>query len=281
MSTCAANLDISDRLMKLGDRYSASGELCVLGQATDAYADRSVLPALQEHFARTWVHSPSVEVSVNSVIVPDGYVDLIWFNGVLVVAGPDRQAKVELVPPGAVVVGLQFRPGVATNWLKISVSEIVDARAQLEDFWGPEALHIAQWMGEAAEPQGIARRLEAAVLRRLPCVDGPGRLARALFQEIDQEHHSSVPLIHRLKGSLGVSERALRRLSSEAFGYGPKTLDRILRFQRFMHLARGTRSGSLAELALGAGYADQPHLTRETRELSGFTPDAIRTQLKA
>ena len=45
---------------------------------------------------------------------------------------------------------------------------------------------------------------------------------------------------------------------------------RVLRFQRFLQLS-GERA-DLARLALDAGYADQAHLTRETRRLSGRTP---------
>ncbi len=47
---------------------------------------------------------------------------------------------------------------------------------------------------------------------------------------------------------LGVSERQLRRRFEDAVGYGPKTLARVLRFQRFLALASG--GGELARLAL-------------------------------
>ena len=43
---------------------------------------------------------------------------------------------------------------------------------------------------------------------------------------------------------LGVSERQLRRRFAEAVGYGPKTLARVLRFQRFLDAARETATTS-------------------------------------
>ena len=52
-------------------------------------------------------------------------------------------------------------------------------------------------------------------------------------------------------------------------GYGPKTLDRVLRFQRFL---RRAGEGDLARTAAELGYADQAHLTRECVRLSGVTP---------
>jgi AraC-like DNA-binding protein len=78
---------------------------------------------------------------------------------------------------------------------------------------------------------------------------------------------------------LDISPRTLRRRCQEAFGYAPKTLDRILRFQRFLGLARQRAEPRLADLAFEAGYADQAHLTREVRRLSGFSPAMVLSQL--
>jgi AraC-like DNA-binding protein len=68
-----------------------------------------------------------------------------------------------------------------------------------------------------------------------------------------------------------VSERELQRRFVEHIGYGPKTLQRILRFQRFMQQL-GSPQIDLAAAAALAGYADQSHLSRETRRLADMTP---------
>ena len=56
---------------------------------------------------------------------------------------------------------------------------------------------------------------------------------------------------------------------------GSKTLDRILRFHRFRRLRRQQSDASAALLAIEAGYADQAHLIRESRRLTGVTPSAL------
>ncbi|MYQ31412.1 helix-turn-helix domain-containing protein, partial [Streptomyces sp. SID4956] len=66
---------------------------------------------------------------------------------------------------------------------------------------------------------------------------------------------------------LGLGARQLHRRSLTAFGYGPKTLARILRMRRALALARA--GVPFAETAVLAGYADQPHLSREVRRLTG------------
>ncbi|MFF0773438.1 DUF6597 domain-containing transcriptional factor [Nonomuraea wenchangensis] len=68
---------------------------------------------------------------------------------------------------------------------------------------------------------------------------------------------------------LGLSERQLHRRSLTAFGYAPKTLQRIVRFQRALSLARA--GVPLATVAAEAGYADQAHLSREVKRLSGVS----------
>jgi transcriptional regulator GlxA family with amidase domain len=78
--------------------------------------------------------------------------------------------------------------------------------------------------------------------------------------------------LKRLAAMLGITERQLRRRFATAVGYGPKTMQRILRFQRFLTLASRAAAPDLAGLAYEAGYADQAHLTRESGRLAGRTP---------
>ncbi|MER7370955.1 helix-turn-helix domain-containing protein, partial [Nonomuraea wenchangensis] len=85
-------------------------------------------------------------------------------------------------------------------------------------------------------------------------------IARAL------RHGRSVSEVAR---DLGLSERQLHRRSLTAFGYAPKTLQRIVRFQRALRLARA--GVPLATVAAEAGYADQAHLSHEVKRLSGVS----------
>ena len=86
--------------------------------------------------------------------------------------------------------------------------------------------------------------------------------------------------VEALGVGLGIGERQLRRRFDDAVGYGPKTLQRVLRFQRFLALAEAERAPGaadpdLAQLAFAAGYADQAHLTRECTRLAGLPPAAL------
>ena len=78
--------------------------------------------------------------------------------------------------------------------------------------------------------------------------------------------------VESLAGDLGLSERQLRRRVRAGVGYGPKTLQRVLRLRRFL---RGG-DGDLGRAALDAGYSNQAHLTRECTRLTGLSPAQLR-----
>jgi AraC-like DNA-binding protein len=67
---------------------------------------------------------------------------------------------------------------------------------------------------------------------------------------------------------LGLSARQFQRRITDAVGYGPKMLQRVLRFRRLQELPHAP----LAELALDAGYSDQAHMTAEVTRLAGLPP---------
>ncbi|MGH8882996.1 MAG: helix-turn-helix domain-containing protein, partial [Stackebrandtia sp.] len=73
---------------------------------------------------------------------------------------------------------------------------------------------------------------------------------------------------------LGVTGRHLGRRFDEQVGLTPKTVARILRYERAVALLR-SGSGSVAQVAAVTGYSDQAHLTREVRGFAGVPPRAL------
>jgi AraC-like DNA-binding protein len=74
-----------------------------------------------------------------------------------------------------------------------------------------------------------------------------------------------------LASTLGWSRRHLHQQFTREYGLAPKQAARVIRFQRSKELVAG-QGRPLADVAGGCGYADQAHLTREGRSLSGYSP---------
>lgn len=247
----------------------------VLAGSIGQFEERPFAGSAHDSFVAIWRHQLPTGGAVPPIIViPDGTIDLQWIDGDLRVAGPDREAKEERLPGGTIVIGVRFRPAAAQAWLGVAASELVGQRVALEDLWGAKARRLSGDIRTLASRGSLGAGLESILAGH--AVDRPADAAmRAAHAFIERGPPPGVPLVPWLARAVAMSERTLRRRFDDCFGYGPKTLDRILRYQRFLRIARASSSPA-AVLAAEAGYADQPHLIRESRHLSGVTPKAHR-----
>ncbi|WUV77638.1 helix-turn-helix transcriptional regulator [Streptomyces sp. NBC_01477] len=190
--------------------------------------------------------------------------DLIWHDGALLVAGPDTSAHVVTDRPGSSYAGLRFAPGVGPALLGAPVREVRDLRVPLDGLW-PAA--EARRLAERADA-GPAAALDAWAADRIRAAEPADPLLGPVAAAL-----SAGRPVADIAAASGLGERQLRRRCEAAFGYGPRTLARVLRLQRALALARaGT---PFARVAADAGYADQPHLSREVRTLAGVPLSAL------
>jgi AraC-like DNA-binding protein len=198
----------------------------------------------------------------DALIVPDGCMDLMWFDGALQIAGPDTGPYPTRTHAGAESAGLRFAPGVAPTVLGIPAYELLDRRVPLEDLWpAAEARRAAERIADSPD-RGLA--LEALAVE-LVVLAGP---TDPLIGALVAQARAGRPVTGMAQRA-GLSQRQLLRRCLPAFGYGPKTLARILRAQRALALARSAQRPGFAEVAVVVGYADQAHLSREIRALTG------------
>ncbi|MEV5178409.1 helix-turn-helix transcriptional regulator [Streptomyces werraensis] len=208
--------------------------------------------------AVVWTSVPAGEGGTGRVL-PDGCMDLLWHDGRLLVAGPDTHAHVDGGAAGP-WSGIRFHPGTAPSLLGVPAHELRDRRVELADLW--PAAEVRRVTARVRAAQHPARGLEEVALRLAASARPPDPLLSRLVAALDAGRP-----VAGTADELGLGPRQLHRRSLTAFGYGPKTLARILRMRRALALAR---SGvPLAETAIRAGYADQPHLSREVRSLTG------------
>jgi AraC-like DNA-binding protein len=214
--------------------------------------------------ACVWGQTDPARAGAPTRVVPDGCVDLVWSGttGEIRVAGPDTGPVIEANDHYA---GVRFRPGMATCALGVPVDALRDGRVPLTELWGDAGARIAERVTAAADPRAALLRATAVRLRAGPpadpLVDG------VVAAMTSGSPAGSPPGVTALADRLGLSERQLRRRCHAAFGYGPKILYRVLRFQRALGMARGGME--FAGVAYAAGYADQAHLARDVRELAG------------
>lgn len=149
-------------------------------------------------------------------------------------------------------------------------------------------------MGELAEATvpfdepGLVERLAAAAVRgdRFAILDGwMQRKVREARHGIDlriaaawkQLQRPNSPGVEAVAARVGVRRRLLEQGFRRDVGIPPGTVARIARFQRSTGMLVGDLA--LGRVAVECGYADQSHLTREVRAMSGCTPAELRRHL--
>lgn len=179
--------------------------------------------------------------------------DLIWDGDRVLIAGPDTRTHLaSLGGAPRPVTGVRLPPGVLPTLLRVPAHELTDLRVPLAD----------------VRPE-LARRLRA-----------PSDLRGVMVAEAEPWVRPTVAALARGVGvariaeGLGIGERQLHRRALGAFGYGPRTLQTVLRAARALELLRADTP--LADAAATAGYADYSHMYRDLRRITGRAPSAFR-----
>jgi AraC-like DNA-binding protein len=240
------------------------------------YRELPVPTGLEDRVACLWVRPPAAARSV--LVIPDGCVDLIWrTHGELVVAGPDRGPVQRDQPAGVAHVGIRLRPGVAGATLGADASSIADQLVDAHDLWGRTARRLVDRLQRADDVGAQLGVLSTVIAERCE----RGRIDTDVAAVAAGLAAGRSRLSDTVRAT-GVSERQMRRRFHAQVGYGPKTLERIMRLQRFLDAVRRAAGAPRAEpglavLAAEIGYADQAHLIRDCRALTGRTPtDLLR-----
>jgi AraC-like DNA-binding protein len=234
--------------------------------------ERAPRPSLARHVATVWAERSSRA----DPLLPDAAVELVWSGRGLFVRGADTRPHAVGTFPERTFVAVRFLPGAAADVLGLCGGELADARVGVSELWGrAEMERLESRLADSGSPAHAAAVLEdvvAARVRELPDAAVEAVVAALAVRPAPVR-------VAALAEGLGLSERQLLRRCIAALGYGPKVLERILRFQRFRALAARHRDLGLAGLAARTGYADQAHLTRECVRLAGETPAALVARL--
>lgn len=246
---------------------------------SSSYAELAPPAALVPVVACVWTQRVSepfgdptgVDASFDQPVLPDACLDLVVAGGSVRVAGPATSAVTARIAPGSLTVGVRFRTGAAPAVLGVAASELRDRTVPVADLWGPSAAELVERCADAAPDTALALLVEAVAARLAAGRHDVDDMAVHVAALIARRPDRPVP---ELADEAGLSERQMRRRLDDAVGYSPRTLSRVVRFQRFLSVARAAEPSArdLATLAVSSGYADQAHLTRESNRLSGQPP---------
>lgn len=167
------------------------------------------------------------------------------------------------------VLGIRLRPAGAYALLSAPLRLVTGIVVELEDILGPTARELVARCRAATSVEARFRSAATWVAERVADAR-PGDPAIA-WAAAEIEAAGGDVSIAGLRAQTGLSKTRLAAAFREQIGVPPKLYARLVRFRRALAMVEGG-NGSLADVALSAGYYDQPHFNADFRELTGLAP---------
>lgn len=157
---------------------------------------------------------------------------------------------------------------------QLPLGELADRVVRLEDLAGGVGVSLALRLAEASDLHERWALLDSFLSRRFAYAADADRPMDYLLA-----HLAAGRGVRQAADELGWSRKLLAQRFRNATGFLPREFSALARFERFAGLLQAEPQASLAELAIAAGYSDQPHLTRAVVRFADTTPAELRARL--
>jgi AraC-like DNA-binding protein len=164
---------------------------------------------------------------------------------------------------------VDFTPIGAHLFLGVPMNELTNRVVDTEDVLGRDRNLVARLEATPRWGDRFAL-LDAVIASRIGAARRPPPEILWAWRALEQT--KGAVRVGTLADRTGRSRRHLSARFREHVGLAPKTIARIIRFQRAVSLLQGGTGLSFVELAQECGYFDQPHLIRDFREFAATTP---------
>jgi transcriptional regulator GlxA family with amidase domain len=153
----------------------------------------------------------------------------------------------------------------------VSANELAERHTSLGDLWGCGAGELRERLALTPSLDDQLDLIEATLLARIPKI----RAMHPAVAEALARFEEPLDVGEVVKRS-GYSHRRFIDLFRDAVGLAPKVFSRVTRFQRALACIAAQPRAGWAQIALAAGYADQPHMNREFHAFTGMSPGRYR-----
>jgi AraC-like DNA-binding protein len=167
-------------------------------------------------------------------------------------------------------VEVRLTPLGAHALFGVPMHELTNRVIELDELLGKRANELVERMWERPGWGGRFDFLDQAIAARVEQAREQSPGVAWAWQRLRQTQGRAG--VRALAEELGWSHRRLIARFREQVGMPPKTVGRILRFDRVAQLLRDVEQPRLAEVAYDCGYYDQAHLNRDFRDFAGTTP---------
>lgn len=255
------------------------------------YELRTPAPPLQRYIEHYWFVNPTDDapVDLRVDVFVDARADLIFNFGAAylrdVLGGStseharsnldaQRLVPIRIRQRGLVrISGVRFRLGGLGAFVRRPLRPCTGLTLEPQVLLDSAVMSLEGELGRTNDLDTQAGLLDAFFLDRLLPGGSYATFQRVLEALVASEGGAS---IQALVSDTGVPDRQVDRLFARHLGVAPKTLMRVLRFQRALAALMHDPACSLADVASRAGYFDHSHFIKDFRRMSGGVPRGYR-----
>jgi AraC-like DNA-binding protein len=199
----------------------------------------------------------------------DPKADFVTSSGSLMYGPRSKPFIISRLRPTA-ILGIHFRPGGLSPFLKLPVEELHNQTVPLEMIWGQHSHDLRERLLNAPSLPYRFQVVEEFLNARLRPTFTPHPAVTYTLHALRLP--SNITKIGDIADHLGISSRRLSQVFREQVGMTPKAFHRLQRFQRVLRVVDRTHDIDWTALALSCGYFDQAHFIHDFKSFCGITP---------
>jgi AraC-like DNA-binding protein len=243
-----------------------------------------LLPFVEHYWSVSVNPGEVVDLSVNVYV--DARADLIFNFGDPYMRGvvgrrpvtcsvsnldAQRNVPITIVQRGEVAtIGVRFRTGGLSPFVLEPVSRFTNRTPGIKEVFGESAARMEASLSERrSDMDGQKEQLDSFLLDRMR-LDAAYATFSGVMAEI--ETNGGLEPVGEVSRRASISPRNLGRMFDRYLGFSPKSLARIVRFQRALRILMNDTKTSLGTVSAECGYFDQSHFVKDFRRFTGGVP---------
>lgn len=163
---------------------------------------------------------------------------------------------------------VEFHPGGLYPFIRVDQSELLDSSFMLGELDNTLEQALVDTLLESESIDSLLNAVNRILIYKLKAYSINMAVSAIISRIISQHGKVSAK---ELSSDFNYSEKQIRRLFLTHIGTSPKTFSRVVRVNYALkHLQN--KPGSFADVAVQAGFFDQPHFNHDFKLICGLTP---------
>lgn len=240
-------------------------------------------PVLAPFIRHYWVLNVDT-LYVSERVTPIGCMQLVFHRGDRMYSLTDEDVQprtfiggqssgyADLKSTGKVnMIVVVFHPHGLKPFFRMPMNHFFGNNISAEDLDDKSLSELEDKIQNASDDDVAVELIEEYLISRLNNFDDYNyRRIREVLKVIDNQ---SLSHISALSDAACLSYKQFGRVFAEYVGATPKEFTRIVRFQRALYLLQNNPALSQMDVVFNCGFYDQPHMIKEFKTFSGYTPN--------